>query len=918
MQAAPPLSSPPISTDGNDWSPIGAYPTYGSNLNNPNLKGFPDTPPISSGHNSNTSTTDGAMQNGARGGNPSPPSSVSRGSVDSRSIAGSIDSRRAYLMEESLSEHYKVLKNFLSPYLMNEPNDQRQNRARDKLLRLTSIQFQELSTDVYDELLRREDEKRGGGPGMSGAPKYLLPKQNFHYKRNQARQKLATLPPERFRQLATDVYYELERRFPRFAGLDGPGSRAGSMMSVGPPRVGTPNGFRPPPRTASRGLPGGSFDNTAPGIQPGLENSPNDYNQPMPKTFQSNTIVPNKSLMVEDDDDDNSARGANGSSPDVAELRAQIDVLERKVDELQGQLREKDKELEKVQSRQGQDPSLEQERSEWKELRSSLEAKLKDARDLNDSLEAELTRVRTEKQDSERQLREDLDVARRNEREVEKELRAQLDDARREGREIERDLRAQLATATASINQDRAGLTGGFGDSTERLEALERELAEQKQTTEEVRRDAARFLQEMRDLSLQSADALEKEERLLDQVSALEREVREWKARYAKLKSQNRSLRASMLGLPGINGDASAMARDSIFSAPDGLIRDVHVTSYQLAIDELLQLARRPESDALIECMKQVVITVRNISSDIESLGTPESSLDDGTVESLRQQTSLRAKLSNAANNLITATKAHSAAAGLAPVSLVDAAASNLTAVVMELVRAVKVKPTPSDELESPESDRDKALPVPPRGTTPTNFNTLSTKVNSVNGHVRNQSSLGSASGYSAYSRYSRYSNNLSPARESGDKGGVLGITQNSMSSLQESSLEEFKNFLDDSTALLVRSIQPLVNSVRSGSADDTVINEYIREISLTVEDITEKTNSAVAEVGNLALRKHAPPVIKVLEKSRIELNQERNNKEKLPPIAFRIARATKELVLRVDRIESGELTVDATLPTEF
>lgn len=34
---------------------------------------------------------------------------------------------------------------------------------------------------------------------------------------------------------------------------------------------------------------------------PGLP--PNDYGRPQPKTFQSNTIVPNKSTMIEDDDD---------------------------------------------------------------------------------------------------------------------------------------------------------------------------------------------------------------------------------------------------------------------------------------------------------------------------------------------------------------------------------------------------------------------------------------------------------------------------------------------------------------------------------------------------------------------------------------------------------------------------------------
>lgn len=114
------------------------------------------------------------------------------------------------------------------------------------------------------------------------------------------------------------------------------------------------------------------------------------------------------------------------------------------------------------------------------------------------------------------------------------------------------------------------------------------------------------------------------------------------------------------------------------------------------------------------------------------------------------------------------------------------------------------------------------------------------------------------------------------------------------MTSLTESSLEDFKNFLDDSTALLVRSIQPLVSTVRSGSSDDATINQYIREISMCVEDIVEKTNSAVEGSGSAALKKHAPPVVRVLEGSRVELNQERNSRERLPPVAFRIARATK------------------------
>ncbi len=47
---------------------------------------------------------------------------------------------------------------------------------------------------------------------------YLVPflavRDDFHQKRNQARQKLATLPVQRYKDLASDVFYEIERRFP--------------------------------------------------------------------------------------------------------------------------------------------------------------------------------------------------------------------------------------------------------------------------------------------------------------------------------------------------------------------------------------------------------------------------------------------------------------------------------------------------------------------------------------------------------------------------------------------------------------------------------------------------------------------------------------------------------------------------------
>lgn len=45
---------------------------------------------------------------------------------------------------------------------------------------------------------------------------FLPVRDDFHPKRNQARQKLATLPKTRFKDLASDVFFELGRRYPEF------------------------------------------------------------------------------------------------------------------------------------------------------------------------------------------------------------------------------------------------------------------------------------------------------------------------------------------------------------------------------------------------------------------------------------------------------------------------------------------------------------------------------------------------------------------------------------------------------------------------------------------------------------------------------------------------------------------------------
>ena len=312
----------PVSVGGSEWSGISGYHSrnpadspYGAA--SPYNRAATATPPVSTG---SLGVMNGPTPNGIpRGpngspGNPSPPSSIARSSTGTGLYASSDSgSRKGSILEDALAEHYIALKRFLAASLRDEKGNPRPNRARDKLLRLSAVQFQELSTDVFDELLRRQSsagQRRNGPGGLDETPLYLAPRTTFHPKRNQARQKLASLPPPRFRDLATDVFYELERRFPRFidSDIDRQGSPASGSKSGFAPNGASMGGHgsRPSSRGGPMGRgPGGPSNRNGPPTHSNLgpSGSGNAYGRPLPKSFQSNTIIPNKSTMVEDDDD---------------------------------------------------------------------------------------------------------------------------------------------------------------------------------------------------------------------------------------------------------------------------------------------------------------------------------------------------------------------------------------------------------------------------------------------------------------------------------------------------------------------------------------------------------------------------------------------------------------------------------------
>jgi hypothetical protein len=334
---------------------------------------------------------------------------------------------------------------------------------------------------------------------------------------------------------------------------------------------------------------------------------------------------------------------------------------------MEDNLKQKDDELNSVlDNERNRATAANMEKKEWSDLKQELESKLADAQNLNESLQSELDRVRSSQANSER------------------ELRAQIEELR------------------------ESGGPRGMGPSNPELEReneeLRSDLREQQIVTDEVRREAQEFLREMRILSERTTSSYDREEQLTLMVTKLEDEVKDWRNRYARTKTQLRGLRASSMGL---TIQQAKVTKDNGFTQDNGLVKDVHVTKFQISIDELLRIARTEDPARVIDFMKSVVVNVRRITQDID-----EGTSSNG--ELAQQQAKLKSRVSATANNLITASKNFAAANGLSPVSLLDAAASHLTSAIVELVRTVKIRPTPAGELE--DDDDGNLEPVDTRG----------------------------------------------------------------------------------------------------------------------------------------------------------------------------------------------------------
>lgn len=502
-----------------------------------------------------------------------------------------------------------------------------------------------------------------------------------------------------------------------------------------------------------------------------------------------------------------------------------------------------------------------------------LESKISKAVDLNSSLQLELKKVR-EEQDG-----------------------------------VERDLRSQLEASRQGDGD--SDLQARFADLEIKHQALQTELQGQRQVTEEVRREASTFLMEMRALSEQSHSNWEREEHLSSEVHRLDEEVKQWKGRYVKAKTQLRHLRASSMGISDARPDVSTLvaAKDHELMQENGLIKDVHVTKFQISIDELLRIARYDEHRLVMPQVQAVVIAIRYILQDAQ----PSVEPGDGSAA----QKAIR-KVSATANNLITASKNFANSSRLSPVSLLDAAASHLSTAVVEIVHLVKIRASPQDELEDVDVTAEDDINME-QLKSPDYFSVAPSQ--SRHSHNDNESMYSAIHPPSEYYRDRSVSDQYEEQVPTNGAGEVDGWPEPrfNYAVTNEHELQEVKLYVEDQTEGLVQTIQALVSSIRA-EEDLAMIRTHTTAISTVVTNVSSSTENLIHKPDvKPALRERCGPIIQTLETNSGRLSDAveagesvsggelREITNKLPPIAFEIARETKELVQQLNPEDDDE-----------
>ncbi|KAK0567665.1 component of the polarisome [Tilletia horrida] len=717
------------------------------------------------------------------------------GSVASSSSASAAAGASERDIRVTAEVHYRDLLNFLQSHLAKAQTRPR-SMAREKLTRLSKQQFSELSTDVYDELVRRQkasasnNQSPGGPAPPSAIPPHLEVRPEFHPKRNQARQKLATLPKTRFKDLASDVFFELERRFPEFADKYRPEAAAAARRGANDQLDRDVAANMPPPLPTNSAYLNAMTNGAGAPPLPGEERSASKLSQNA--EAKAEAVAAKKKKMAQL----TAALGGNdfgGEDGGDSSHTNQLDAEEELDDGLgpdgdgDGDGDQEDGEEDGSRMRKtrgnkssaardtmddrstmysqsssigtgflngyagssvaggvGGSPALGREGAfspsygeTVEKLRSDYEFRVAQLQSKCTALEVERDQAIRDAKDAVKDEREKMEQI------FEDRLQDEISHQSQQHEERYEELQKQLQYTTSRLefltgehnelldrHRERDEMEVEYGDVArlrEENETLQKECAKQEAMVNELKGEVSSLLDELRALSERNDEMIAEKDNDHIMIRELNSQLSNFKRKYESARSELRAFKAtSQLFVQPVkivddddeNVDTKSSAGSelkrsessvsrSMGTGPSwtsmlsdrGAIADVHMRAFQASIDELLASARSRVAGNVLMSMKTVVLAATLITDDVakhENGGG--SSLSSEDREGLQM---LKTKSSAALSNLMTACRNYASSQGLSPVSLLDAAASHVSASVIDIVKLVRLrKASPKEQQE--------------------------------------------------------------------------------------------------------------------------------------------------------------------------------------------------------------------------
>ncbi|KAK9373561.1 uncharacterized protein V1513DRAFT_146438 [Lipomyces chichibuensis] len=631
--------------------------------------------------------------------------------------------------EYILYTHYGAFESFVKmpPDSSLVPPSPRQAKSRERLHRMPRAPFIELSVDVYDELQRRQAIAAAKDAGLTPTvPDALAPQDGLHPKRNTTREHLAVLQSSRFRDLVLDVYFEVARRLSQQQSETGAARNANPQVipPAGPlPKVQS-QVTAPAQRPATTG-------NHSSGHSSSNSTSSNGesrvYGRPVPKTFQTSTVVPTKSSMIERSDDSgddelagstsNWTRSTQPTSSAPSGVQGKPVLHQRNTSQDSSRMQNIGQPSSTPAHRSPpnhnrvptsttslHDHSRQPSEKDVTELSTQF-ASLRDKHAAlqveSTSLKNEISELKTALEQKEEQVRF-LTEALENEKQTAAELASSTEGEIFRTRAANMKMSAEIQVLEAEFEKlrTRSTVQSPVGNSVVDIdkydqlkqtyddllaghEILKAKLQDQHEVTEQVRTEALKFIGEMKALSELETANRDRTERLLSQVKKLQTENNELREKLALGQT------GDILSMPDRKGLTTRPSQGAVnsFVSDDGVISLVYFARFQASIDALVRASAYANEASgqsyFFEMIRSVVTNTRYILTEADAFEQPGAPMT---------ATKLRSRVSIASNNLVVAAKNHVMSCNLSPLSVLDASVASLVGCVVDLVKAAKLK----------------------------------------------------------------------------------------------------------------------------------------------------------------------------------------------------------------------------------